>query len=288
MESKRPEFIRGKSYDAMSTASLYALLETEMDETRDNIDVEKINSILAVLNERTPQEHVDVDAAWDSFVHDYYTGDPLYPEQEEASSSSPESTAKQSEIQTKNQSSEKRSGKKHSVRMLLIAAVVVIALGAITVSATNVWNAILSWTSETFGLEYKQRESVVRNPELTDLAVALVDDGITVQVLPNYLPDGYLHTELYVNDGNYTGIYQKNDCEIIIQIRRIHGDAGIQQEQDNNNPEIYSSHGIDHYISTNVGNYVAVWANADYQGSIMGVKTKEELISMIDSIYSEG
>ena len=288
MESKRPEFIRGKSYDAMSTASLYALLETEMDETRDNIDVEKIDSILAVLNERTPLEPVDVDTAWNSFIHDYYTGDPLYPEQEDASTSSLESTTKQSEIQTKNQSSEKSFRKKRPVRMFLIAAVVVVLFGAITVSATNVWSVVLSWTSETFGLEFGIRErTVVRNPELTELAVALVDNDITAPLIPNYLPDGYTQSEIYMENNNYVGVYQKGNSEIFIRLRKINNQTGIQYEQDNGTPDFYEAGGIEHLISTNLGQYTAVWENGGYECSIQHVPSRAELVAMIDSIYLE-
>ena len=272
----------------MSTASLYALLETEMDEKRDNIDVEKIDSILAVLNERTPEEPVDVDAAWDSFIHNYYTGEPLYPEQEDTSAGSPDSTT-QSEIQTKNQSSEKSSRKKRPVRILLIAAVVVVALGAITVSATNVWDAVLSWTSETFGLAFGISDipSTVESPELAELAQALIDDDVYTPLLPKYLPNGYTQSELYIEDCNYMGVYQNNNQEILIWIREINRDAGIQYEQDTREPENYMAGGIQHVISTNLGEYTAIWENSGYECSIMHVPSKQELIAMIDSIYTE-
>ena len=50
--------------------------------------------------------------------------------------------------------------------------------------------------------------------------------------------------------------------------------------------EIYIKNGIEHYITTNVGEYRAVWSNSGLICEIHCVPTREELIRMIDSIYS--
>ena len=76
MKSSRPTSIHGKSLNTMSTESLQELLQLEM-ESSCTPNVELIKSILAVLDERTKPECVDIDAAWTRFLQDYLPSEPM-------------------------------------------------------------------------------------------------------------------------------------------------------------------------------------------------------------------
>ena len=275
MAINRPD-IHGESLSAMRTADLEALLQAEMDSDQ-GVNPDRINVILAALDERTEQKSFDVDAAWEEFVRDYAPGEPLYP--------LPEETPPQTKEQPK---------RKHLYRLGLIAAVLaVFLLGAnLTAHAAgfDLWGALVQWTSETFGFSFTQerdKADVQYNPELSELINALVLYGVPDQIAPRYLPDGYTQQELYVESGYYVGVYHKGDSDIIIQIRRIDSNLGGQFEQDNTIPEVYTVNSVDHHITTNLGNYMALWTNAGYECIISGVSDKIELIRMIDSIYVE-
>ena len=275
MAINRPD-IHGESLSAIPTADLEALLQAEMDSDQ-GIDTDRIDAILAVLDERTDQKEIDVDAAWEEFVRDYSPGEPLYP--------LPEETPPKTKEQPK---------RKHLYRLGLVAAVLaVFLLGAnLTANAAgfDLWGALVQWTSETFGFSFAQdrdKPTVQYCPELIELNVALVNNGVPDHIAPRYLPDGYVQVNLHAENGYYVAMYNKGDSNIIIQIYTINSNLGAQHEQDDAEPEIYTVNSIEHFITTNLGNYMALWTNAGYECLISGVTDRTELIKMIDSIYME-
>lgn len=276
MESNRPENIRGKSLSAMSTVHLQALLQAELDSDRD-VNVERVKEILAVLDERTEQKAVDVDAAWDNFLHNHLPADPLYP--------MPEDTP----------TKKKGTRKRRLIRVALVAAILATVILGVSLTASaagyDIWNAVMLWSSETFGFEFDQNigtSSLKSDPEYSDLKKALVDAGITDSLVPNYLPDGYKQVEFYAENGQFVAEYKNEDQAIFIQIQEVVDNNNIQHERDQEVSEVYVAGGIDHYISTNLGEYLAVWTNDGYECSIIHVPSKDELYRMIDSIYLEG
>lgn len=274
MDSNRPEYILGKSLDAMSTANLQELLQAELDSDQD-VDVAKVKKILAVLDARTEQQEIDVDAAWDRFFHNHLQSEPII--------SMPEDTP------TRKMSSHR----KHYIRLGLIAVfIVVFCLGAgVTASAAgfNILDAVMQWSSETFGFSYGQNNdtsSFKQNPEYTELKEALLHAGVAEPLIPNYLPEGYKQVEFDSANGFFVAVYVHNDSTIVIQIQRMTPD-NLQNEKDAEIPDIYFSGETKYYISTNTGTYVATWTSAGYECSIYGVQTRQELIKMIDSIGME-
>lgn len=274
MDSNRPEYILGKSLDAMSTANLQELLQAELDSEQD-VDVAKVKKILAVLDERTEPKEVDVDAAWERFFHNHLPSEPIV--------SMPEDTPTR----------KKSSRRKHCIRIGLIAALIaVFCLGAgVTASAAgfNILDAVMQWSSETFGFSYNQNNdtsSIQTNPEYYGLKEALARAGVSEPMIPNYLPDGYKQVEFSSNGEFFVAVYVNNDSTIVIQIQKISAD-NLQNEKDAESPDIYFSGETKFYISTNTGTYVAAWTSAGYECSIYGVETRQELIKMIDSIGME-
>ena len=217
-------------------------------------------------------------------------------------------------------------GKKNRkpLRIMLVAAAVLVALGAGTALAANtqLGRAVLSWTSETFWLRYgndeepapydaehyKAENVPIENdgertmlpasvtdgsvslaefaPELIEFERTLIDRGITEPLIPKYLPEGYVPSEFYSEERAITAAYEKEDHTVFIMVREIDTNNGARYEHDGGQPEIYTVGGITHAISTNLGNYTAVWENQGYECSIMGVPSRNELIRMIDSIYA--
>lgn len=276
MSSNCSEYIHGKSYAAMSTEQLRALLSEELDADRKELDLEKIEAITSVLDGRTEVPDFDVETGWRDLEEVYLSKEPKYPFPDD----------------TEDLADKRNYRKKRSLRIALIASIIVVVIigGTITASATNFWDLILSWTGETFGLVtgYAPGSKYKRNPELIELVSAVYNDGIDDEVIPRYLPDGYKEKEIYIENGYYVGVYSAGGRDdIIIQVHILDSEKGSLYEQDNAVIEEYKVNNITHYIAGNTGTYTAVWYLYGYECIIAGVPNKNELIEMVNSIYLE-
>lgn len=184
--------------------------------------------------------------------------------------------------------------RRKSIRFVVLVAVAAVLMGLMIVQVSGIdWiGSFARWTSETFGFSTRSYEIVTQwNPEYDGLRAALVEQGITENLIPKYLPEGYQETELLVEPtGKYiVAGYASDEKYIMISIDSKHGTDGIIVEKNSTNPEIYMVGNIEHYVMTNVDSnlYVAVWKNGDFDCAIYGVPTKDTLIQMIDSIYTE-
>ena len=183
MKPNSPENIR--ALEAMSTENLEALLRAEMESDRE-VNVELIDAVCAVLDERTESEPVDVDAAWNSFLHNHLTTEPLY--------STPEEAPKKKVIR-----------KKRWKRLGIAAALLATYLLGATMSANAVgytlMDTVVIWPSETFGFSFDQSSntsSIVTNPEYTELKTALALADISS-------PVSYTHLDVYKRQGRRNG-----------------------------------------------------------------------------------
>ena len=203
------------------------------------------------------------------------------------------------------------AGKKprKSLRIMLVAAAVLITLGAATALAANtpLGRNVLSWTSESFWLRYGNDEEPapfdaerynaenvpIENagertmttasvtdgsvsladfaPELIEFERTLIDKDITEPLIPKYLPEGYVPSEFYSEELAITAAYEKEGHTVFIMVRNIDTNTGTQFQHDGGRPEIYTVDDIAHAISTNRGNYTAMWENQGYECAIMGV-----------------
>lgn len=275
MKSSRPTSIHGKSLNTMSTESLQELLQLEV-ESSCTPNVELIKSILAVLDERTKPECVDIDAAWTRFLQDYLPSEPM------VSLSDPP------------KSSRKYKRKRQFFRLGLIAALIVtFCLGiGMTASAAgfDILDIVMHYSSETFTLhekQYSQLSPISTCPELAELKSTLINSGITAPLAPNYLPDGYKQSEFHCDDAFFTVTYTSGDNSIIIQIQTTSTSNNAQHEKDTSPPEKYQTHGINHYISSNMGKFTVAWNHDGFDCAIFGIPTKADVYAIIDSIYME-
>ncbi len=274
MGNQRPDAFRGKSLHAMTTEELEELLRLEQDADREP-DVDLIEEILAVLDSRTEAPPVDVNAAWEDFEKNYRSEKPLYPIPEEQ------------------HSQPKPARKKRFLRFAVAAAILAVVVFSISVTASaswsDIWNAIAQWSSETLGLEFGKRDEAdyELNPELLDLFRAMVVSDEITPLVPHYLPDGYKQAELHVEENAIIGRFDKGDSYIFMQYRKIDDARGGEFQRNSTASDVYPCNGVEHYVSTNHGNYLAAWANNGWECCIVGVPDKQELIRMIDSIYKE-
>lgn len=266
--------------DKLNIQQLREILCLQLDE--DEVNIELVKKINAVLASKTEEPKLDVDSAYDR-LRTAESSEPLY-----------------SEVMDE-LSAEKRARPRPNARALFrvgLVAAVVIALfigTGIVASAMgfDFWGAMRGWTEDRFGFLagdslYERADVEYPYYELTEALDAI---GVSADVAPNYMPPGFSVSEVVTDDSlRGLGVFctlTSNDKEILINYTLTEKAPNIVFTKDKATPEAYTVHGTEHYIFTNEGNYTAVWMNENTQCEIVGVESREELLKMIDSIYEE-
>lgn len=271
------------SFDYLKTLNvqqLRGILHSELDE--DEVNVELIKKINAVLASKTEEPELDVDSAYDR-LRAAESSEPLYSEVMD------EMTA------------EKAVRLRPKFRALfkvgLVAAVmIVLFIGTGIVGYAmgfDFWGAMREWTEDRFS--FLVGDSLYQRAEGEDpyskLREELRENGVTAEVVPEYMPDGFSLSSISAEDSlRGIGIFcnlTNGDKEIILNYTIAKEESNIVFAKDEATPEVYTICGIDHSIFTNEGSYVAVWVNQNVRCEIYKVEYKEELLKMIDSIYKE-
>ncbi len=273
MEEKRFGQSAENIFEAMDTASLYALLKTEMNSDGE-LDLARIREITDVLAQREDVEVPDPERAWESFRETHLTTEPMYPE-----SDGPETTEK---AQPRRALSAK--GRRRLLRGGMVAAIMLTFLLGATATAHaagfDLWAAIGNWTREAFYFTFSGNQYT--SPELEELWDTMAEEDVS---LPTWLPEGYTQDVVWADAeiGLWAAIYENESDSVIMSIHRVQGQSGITYEKDDEAPEIYSTRGVDYYIMTNAGNFQAVWTDGTYEYSIV-TSQEDVLYQIIDSI----
>ena len=264
----------------LNIQQLREILRLQLDE--DEVNVELIKKINAVLASKTEEPELDVDSAYDS-LRAAESSEPLY-----------------SEVMDE-MAAEKAVRPRPKFRALfkvgLVAAVmIVLFIGTGIVGYAmgfDFWGAMRDWTEDRFS--FLVEDSLYQRTEHEDpyfkLREELRTNGVTVEVIPEYIPDGFSLSSA-VTDESLSGLgifstLTNDDKEILLNYTVTTKEPNSIFTKDEVSPEVYTVCGIDHIIFTNEGNYIAVWMNQNIQCEIQGVEDKEDLLKMIDSIYKE-
>lgn len=181
-------------------------------------------------------------------------------------------------------------------RMVAVAAIIVLIFsGTLTAKAFgfDLWEIIVKWTQETFHFGY-YGDNVEETPELDN---SIVFDGlrsyltayeIDTTLVPNWIPEGYVETDVKVFDTpkqrQITAKYKCGDGVIKIWIEDNLIGAPTQIEQNESVVEVYEANGIQYYIFSDVDSLQAAWIKDNYSCYISGSISLSELKMMIDSI----
>lgn len=264
----------------LNIQQLREILRLQLDE--DEVNVELIKKINAVLASKTEEPELDVDSAYNR-LRAAEGSEPLY-----------------SEVMDE-MAAEKAVRPRPKFRALfkvgLVAAVmIVLFIGTGIVGYAmgfDFWGAMRDWTEDRFS--FLVEDSLYQRTEHEDpyfkLREELRTNGVTVEVVPEYMPDGFSLTAV-VTDESLRGLgifctLSNNSKEILLNYTLTDKKPNAIFTKDEDAPELYTVCGIEHRIFTNEGNYIAVWMNQNIQCEIQGVEDKGELLKMIDSIYEE-
>lgn len=179
----------------------------------------------------------------------------------------------------------------------MLAIVLVLTVGtSLTAKAfhIDIWSKLASWTKDIFQFAENPQDTIVEEPEkkynteLKSLQDSLDDNAITEKLVPTWMPEGYKNTDLRVASTpkvlNIYAIYEKDGLELIVKIRRTIGVPANQVEKNDDLFEVYAVGGIDYYIFSNNVTLQAAWSIGEFECTIGGNVTLEEMKAIIDSI----
>lgn len=182
-----------------------------------------------------------------------------------------------------------------------VAAVLAIAL-VLTVGTTltakafhiDIWSKFASWTKDVFQFAENPQETNAAklepeyNLELKSLQDALVQQNITESLVPSWLPEGYVNTDVRVKASpraiTISAFFEKDEEELVMTIRQTIGAPAKQVEKNDDLLEIYAVDGVEYYIFSNTETMQAAWSIGEFECIMIGKITLEEMKLMIDSI----
>lgn len=257
-----------RELQALSTPELDRLLQAELRKEEPSQEV--VLPILQILEERQKDRPVEItpqlQAAWEKY---------------------------QQNIRSLRQ---KKTPRKMLLRVAAVAAVVCIVLLAIprSAGADDLFDAFVYITDSVlqfFAPDDPQKENVfeTENPGLQQLYNTVSDAGVTVPVVPTWLPEGFELDELKVMpQPNGTrinaGFFRENES-IVILYKISNETTTTQFEKEDEAIESYEVGGKGHAITVNDDMWSATWVNENVECWITVDLDKEELLSIIDSVY---
>lgn len=270
-------------YDAMSTDELQQILRDDASKSEGaESDTEALFYVMEVLAKRRQarNEGKSPEEALESFKQNYYT-------ENDISSVSESTTA-----------AFKPSSRGRWRRGLIAAAaMLVIVIGSsITANAMgfDLWEVIAKWTQETFHFGYagEIQESNIPSPEFdypcASLQAALDNYDITALLVPTWMPDGYIESEVTVSETpKHRAIkvnYECGDNVVVIRIADYLDGYPMQIEQSDDLHELYLCNGVEYYIFKNYTQLKAVWITDHFECYISGPITIAEMKEIINSI----
>lgn len=282
-ENKRRRGVDYARIDAASTEELEEILRLDAENhTGDNSNIDTILYILEVLEKRKEKEYTgpSPEEAFKSFLNDYL---PCEDDTEfnELAADFPPKVVKMPVRRWKR------------ALTAVAAALAIVFLGTISANAFgyNVWEAIVSWTQETFRFT---DGTDVDDPtpkdklEYTSLQELLLEKGITTPLAPTWIPERFELTEIRFEELPmqylFFATYSNGERSIKIQIANYDVCDSENIEQSEDYYKEYPSNGMIYHIFQNYNQFRAVWVRNGFECYISGDLTVDELEEMIDSI----
>lgn len=175
------------------------------------------------------------------------------------------------------------------------AAAALIAVGVMSAGAAkfNLWETIAKWTQETFhwgtAKEIADYAPTSEKPSpCTDLLDLLQQNNIPTNLVPTWLPDGFVMSEMkVVEQMDRRLIYARFDNEdknIIIQIHDYLVANPGQFEQSGQEVQTIFQNGVQYYIFNNIDATQIAWTTDHFECEIGGAFSQDDAKKMIESI----
>ena len=287
--------------DQLSTQELYHLLERDF-QTRgpdSPVNEEYLERILEVMISRQQEgaevSFRDTDEALEEFDA-YYRPAPGERADSPQESGEDGDGSSHDEDRADSSPTPKRAGHR-ALRTLAAAAVIcALLLGVAGAFQWNLFEMIGNWTQDYFQFRSeKAPDASIQLPQTsvpqtyTSLTQALEANGMDVRAEPSYIPEGYQFVEAEIYHGvdlTASALYEYDHASRIIITVMEQGPAQADgQEKDDTPIKKVVAGGIEHYIMENNGQVRASWFYDNYECSIRGAISVDEMEKMLKSIY---
>ena len=271
----------GDMYPSVENRSNTELLE-EIDrimEQGENMNVERLEYLLAVLQERAPvMEDYDPVKQWEKVQEDhplFFTEDAL------------------DTVPTKKKVLRGNFFKKAS-RICQIAATLLLVI-VITANAAGVnpVQAVIRWADGVVQM-YGNPSGVmvlpaaVEGAEYKSLEEALIAAQIDPETIPDWIPADYTLRDIQIRENDkmvkYSAVYGSERGDLSIRVVKNSTADWIVISEREEGGYLHQHDGVDRYIVSNYELAKAGWALDNVVYSISGQITETELLKMIDSI----
>lgn len=164
--------------------------------------------------------------------------------------------------------------------------------------AMNFFERFIAWTEDVFSLispaeaKEQKEEYVFRtdNPGLQEVYDKVTELGVTVPVVPTWLPEGYELVEIKVNGFPTNHIlyarFSNGIAEALYQISVYSDNVTYEYYKDKSDSTSVEKNGIIHTIMSNNDLSVVVWTMDNIQCSISIDCQGEDWNRILDSIYT--
>lgn len=284
----------------LSTQKLLELLAAALAPAETPEDKAYIDAIVEVVLEREERHPTgllpDPEQAWEEFQQYYNTPEgedlSLYPAENPGTAPS-EPAPSQTEYRPQ------RRPKRHFFRRVVIVAAVVVCIALPpALGFENVFQMISSWSDDIFLMEdnvntFKNEYTLPENDRYGKLQEALDEYEISANVVPNWMPEGFILDDIIVNvlqepERIEIRAYYLNGERMISLFYNQYRESLTSYEKNDSSVEIYTVGGVKHYLFENMESEVAVWSLADLECAISGDISKKEMKKIIESIYEGG
>lgn len=284
----------------LSTPKLLELLAAAPAPAETPEDKAYIDAIVEVVLEREERHPTgllpDPEQAWEEFQQYYNTPEgedlSLYPAENPGTAPS-EPAPSQTEYRPQ------RRPKRHFFRRVVIVAAVVVCIALPpALGFENVFQMISSWSDDIFLMEdnvntFKNEYTLPENDRYGKLQEALDEYEISANVVPNWMPEGFILDDIIVNvlqepERIEIRAYYLNGERMISLFYNQYRESLTSYEKNDSSVEIYTVGGVKHYLFENMESEVAVWSLADLECAISGDISKKEMKKIIESIYEGG
>lgn len=266
----------------MSTEELQEILRRDMDLDEDESDMDLVLNVMEVLEARENESESEQDAE-NALV-----------KLRELINSRAAMFAEDVSSENINSPDKPRRSELLWLRIGSVAALValVISIGFTAANAKgyDLWGGMVRWTRETFSFGEK-KAAFSTNETFEELKEALIQNGITIPVLPTWLQEQYTFDDIRVysepSGCRITAIATSNENTLFYQLTSItENDPGDRKYEINGDSvQQYDVNGITHYYMTNEDSVLIIWANNNCQIMMEFSDSNIDAQKIIDSIY---
>ena len=185
-------------------------------------------------------------------------------------------------------------------KLLILAAVLIVLFSAVSVTAfgNTFFRTFAQWTSQIFHMGTSQSATIGYN----DLAVGesrtydtpeemLADFGIQGQLLPAWLPEGFVlyecKAERMIPGLRLKIVYYNGDIPLSFQYVQLNHADELDVEKDSVTVSLKNWGGIRHYVISDINSEKVIWTNGDFECRVAGNISIKELQKVVASIYKK-